>query len=610
MTSGKTPRERQSGPAGEPGSGVASDAAPVSEQPAETPVEQTGSPVESRHANSGATTPRRVTAAAAAAGAAASGSATTEPARTSSPARVESNAAVAAASAAAAAAVAAVSAAIAATAATGATDAAATGAKPAPPTRKKQVAAAAPAAVAPAPAAPETLLPSRPGFVGGKHPELPTHPGLTRFEDLEPPSQPGIAGAGSSEAVPGFGQATEPLFSNEGIVRESSASYRSLFQRVVAVLAAVFAALAAAGTALGHSIGSHLPSGRSAATAAPENLDGASVVDAPPPAPEVASSVAAPDRIGGSAAAGGPASVLLALRAGLALAAGAVAVAAVAVAGAVARPFRKIGGRGATPQLAPVEADEYPPERKRRKAPLFYLAVAGFFVLLYGYLLVGGMILPSMASSTSDPVGGATSTPGVAGGNPTATILAHASASTSATPTVTKPSPTKAPVVIGTPAATPNPTAKPTVKPTAKPTVKPTAKPTPTKAPTPAPTHTPAPTGTPAPPTLAPVNFVRFEPQGTVNGGYTAKYSAVVNTTGLTVIIDSLGGSSCTLSSTATGSKSKTATIPNQNPETGSMIRTPWGTRWAVDPYIVTASCTLAGYATVTATQAVQITAS
>jgi hypothetical protein len=394
MTSGKTPGGRQSGPAGESGSGAASDGAPVSEQPGETSAERTGIAGESRRTNSGATTQRRVTAAAAAAGAAASESAATESSRTSSPAGAESNAAVAAASAAAApAAVAAATAAIAATAATESTATATSSAKPAPPARRKQVAAAAaaaaaaavpapvaaagPAAPAAPPAAPKTLQPGRPGFVGGKHPELPVHPGITRFEDLEPPSQPGIAGAGSSEAVPGFQQPTEPLFSNEGIVRESSANYRSLFQRVVGIPAAVIAALAAASTALGHGVGSHLPSGRSAATSAPANLDGASVVDVSPPAPEVAPSAGATDRVGGPAAAGGFASVLLALRAGVALAAGAVAVAAVAVAGAVARPFRRIGGRGSTAQLAPVEADDYPTERKRRKAPIFYPPSSG-----------------------------------------------------------------------------------------------------------------------------------------------------------------------------------------------------------------------------------------
>ncbi len=430
-------------------------------------------------------------------------------------------------------------------------------------------AVAAPAIpVAPAPAAPETLQPSHPGFAGGKHPELPSHPGLTRFEDLEPPSHPDGTLAGPSEAAPEARQPTAPLFSNEGIVRQSSASYRSLFQRVAGILVGVIAALAAAGVALAHSAGAHLPLGRSAAVAAPDDLGGASVVDLPTPAPEVAPSEAAPNGVGGSSAAGGLTSVPPALRAGLALAAVAVAAAAAAAARVVMWPVHKIGGRGATAQLAPAEADYYPTERKRRRAPVFWLLFAGFFVALYGYLLVGGMILPSMASSTGGPEAGATSTPGIAGGDPTATAIVHAGASASATTGAsasattgasasgTKPGPTNPPAVTAppgtptgtpvptmgpTPVPTPVPTAAPTVKPTANPTPVPTPKPTkaptpvptkaptpvPTKGPTPVPTKGPTPVPTPVPtPKPTPVDFVIFVPQGQTVQGYTANYSS------------------------------------------------------------------------------------
>ena len=682
MSSGKTPRARQSGPAGEPGSGTAGDGAPVSEQPAEVSAEQSVSAAQSRHANSGAATPRRVTAAAAAAGAAASGAASTESSRASSATHVESDAAVAAASAAAAAAVAAVSAAIAATAATESATAA-THARPVPPARKKQVAAAAAAAgaeaaaapiahveaadaaklgpnkpgpkqavaaaaaaaapiapaapaIAPAPviaaapepvfspapavaapAAPKTLQPSRPGFVGGKHPELPVHPGITRFEDLEPPSRPGAAPAGSTDAVPGFQPPAEPLFSNEGIVRESSARYRSNFQRVVGVLAAVVAALAGAGAALAHGVGSHLPT---AGAVAPESLDGASVVDVPRPAPEAAPAVGAPGGLGRPAPAGGFASLLLALGAG-------VALAAAAVAGIVARPFHRTGGRGDTAQLIPVEADEYPIERKRRKAPIFYLAIVTFFIALYGYLLVGGMILPSMASSTGGPHAGATSTQGIAGGDPTATAILPAGASASAKPTVTKPGSTKAPVITGTPVATPNPTtaptAKPTTAPTANPTTSPTAKPTPTKAPTPVPTHTPAPTAPPAPtptpvptPTAVPPIFVSFEPDGSksVIGGVTrTATSTEVAGTRSFVFIDTLDGATCTISTTGYPNY-LTGTAPTED-STPSIIFV-WGrsgsspnyTYWAVGTYTLTVTCTL-GSEHASATKSVTVTA-
>ena len=644
MKSGKTPRDRQPGPAAESGSNATSDGAAVSDQPGESSVEPAGSADESRHLNSSGDSHRRVTAAGTAAGAAASGSATSKSARATSSARVESDAAVAAASAAAAAAVAAVSAAIAATAATRATDAATTTARPAPAARKRQVAAAgaaapkpapgsapkpelklaaaevaavvaptvepkaahafpvfaapsfpatraghvpaafspapapvpAPAPLAVAPAAAETLQPSCPGFVGGKHPDLPIHAGLTRFEDIEPPIQPGITPAGSSEVAPEIHLVSEPLFSNEGIVRRSSANYRNIFQRVIAIVGAIVAALAAAGTALGHSVVAHLPTGRSAVTAAPENLGGASVVDLPPSGPKAGSSGVASGRLGGSSAAAGLTSALVALRAGLALTAGAVA-------GAVKSSVRRIGGRGPAAQLVPVEAGDYPTERRRRRVPVFWLFFAGFFVVLYCAAVLGGWVLPSMASSSSDPSAGGTATPVIAGGDPTATeaVTVTPGGTVNSTGTAANPTPSA------------SPSAKPTVKPAPKPTAKPTAKPKP--KPTPKPT---------------PVDFVTFYAQGASDGTNTANYTMAkgthYNVVGhLEVIIKSRGTSSCTLS--ANGATSGTLTVSGASSQTtGSAEWVPHAAQWAAGNYTVTASCTLNGF-TATATTTITI---
>jgi len=696
MTSGKTPRARQSGP-GASGTGATGDGVAVPARPDETSVERVDGTGESRHAVSSTPNSRRVTAAAAAAGAAASES-TADPARSVPSARKESDVAVAAASAAAAAAVAAVSAAIAATAATRATDT--DTARTAPAVRKKRVSAAAAAAgaaaaqpvlrvgadaaeiapppetklerkpiaaavakkpepkrpsaaqvlpeaevlpaeeqlpaatsvadekpahsfpVFPPPSFPatraghvpssfaeavaaaatppastpadigpvvaDTLQPSRTGFVVGKHPELPKHAGLTRFEDLEVPTLPGMIRAVPVKPVPVRAtpahQATEPLFSNEGVVRESGANHQNLFRRLIAVILGVAAALAAAGTAFGHGLASHLRPGKPAAASEPAGLVGAAVVDLPAPGPTAAPSGAALKKVGGPSRAAGLAAPLLALRARLALGAGAVVAGATAAGTTVARSLRKIGGRDGALQPVTVEADSMPAERRRRRAPIFWLVFGGFFVMLYGSLVLTGWVLPSMASSSSDPFAGGSSTPAVAGVDPTATWAVTVTPGGTLSPTATT----------GKPTPSASPTSGPTVKPTPKPTPKPTAKPKP--KPTPKPT---------------PVDFVTFYAQGASDGANAANYTMVHGTsytaTGhLEVIIKSRGTSTCTLS--ANGLNSGTLTVSGASSQaTGYAEWVPHAKNWAADQYPVTASCTLNGF-TATATHTITIT--
>jgi hypothetical protein len=88
---------------------------------------------------------------------------------------------------------------------------------------------------------------------------------------------------------------------------------------------------------------------------------------------------------------------------------------------------------------------------------------------------------------------------------------------------------------------------------------------------------------------------------------YVALYSAPRRTTGLTVIIDGLAGARCTLSSTAPGSSPIPVTVPGTIPEVGQIVRSPWGANWPVGTYTLTATCTLNGYPTATATQVVHI---
>ena len=138
------------------------------------------------------------------------------------------------------------------------------------------------------------------------------------------------------------------------------------------------------------------------------------------------------------------------------------------------------------------------------------------------------------------------------------------------------------------------PTPTPTPVPTSPPTVKP---------PTPVPTSPPTPTPTPTPA----ANSVAFEPAGSTIGGQTATYS-VPQGTNFTFIIDGLGGARCTLSSNPhRGGAPRSQAVPGTAPQVNSIILTTWGNNWPAGAYTVTATCTLAGRPTATATQMVYV---
>jgi hypothetical protein len=119
--------------------------------------------------------------------------------------------------------------------------------------------------------------------------------------------------------------------------------------------------------------------------------------------------------------------------------------------------------------------------------------------------------------------------------------------------------------------------------------------------PTPVPTSPPTPTPTPA------VNFVVFEPAGSTKSSNTATYS-VPQGTNFTFIIDGLGGARCTLSSNPhRAGAPRSQTVPGTAPQVNSIILTTWGDNWPAGAYTVTATCTLAGRPTATATQMVYI---
>jgi hypothetical protein len=160
-----------------------------------------------------------------------------------------------------------------------------------------------------------------------------------------------------------------------------------------------------------------------------------------------------------------------------------------------------------------------------------------------------------------------------------------------------------APAATGTPKL---PTPKPPVSTPKPPTPKP-----PTTPPTPAPTLAPtlAPTTPPTtPPTPAPAaNSVAFEPAGSTNGSHTATYS-VPRGTNFTFIIDGLGGARCSLSSIPhMGGAPRNQLVPGNVSQVNSIILTTWGSNWPVGTYTVTATCTLAGQPTATASQTVHV---
>jgi hypothetical protein len=163
-----------------------------------------------------------------------------------------------------------------------------------------------------------------------------------------------------------------------------------------------------------------------------------------------------------------------------------------------------------------------------------------------------------------------------------------------------------APAATGTPKL---PTPKPPVSTPKPPTPKPptpTTPPTPTPKP-PTPTTPPTPTPTTPPTPAAATNTVAFEPAGSTNGGHTATYS-VPRGTNFTFIIDGLGGARCSLSSIPhMGGAPGSQTVPGPVSKLNSIVMT-WGRSWAVGTYTVTATCTLAGQPTATASQTVHVT--
>jgi hypothetical protein len=149
---------------------------------------------------------------------------------------------------------------------------------------------------------------------------------------------------------------------------------------------------------------------------------------------------------------------------------------------------------------------------------------------------------------------------------------------------------------------TPKPTRKASPTRTPVPTLAPTPSPTPSPTPTPVPTLTPTPLPTPA------ANFVAFEPAGSSQGGHTATYS-VARGTNFIFIIDGLGGASCRLSSNPRQSGAPRSQRVPGTAQVGWIALTTWGTNWPVGTYTVTATCTLDGQPTATATQTVYVVA-
>jgi hypothetical protein len=664
MASGQTPRGRRPNRSEEPNSVSPTDQpASANDATDDAPKAHVRRTSKSTSGSSGAlgdVATRRVAAAAAAAAAAASepahpGAPTVVEART--PARspaLEADAAVAAASAAAAAAVAAVSAAIAATAASNSTrtshqstdqPAAAPDAvefRPAPlpvvpptadsPYIKRAAALAGAEMAAASPMAPDAVAPATQAgspSLGNQAPAFnatsrrflpkttpsPDSPYIKRAAQPAPAPAgvdtaaplPEIAAATSPTAVPSI----EPLFSNEGVVRRSVANPPNLPMRFLGAITGFLAAILAAGTAFGHSAGPRLAASKAWIGKFPSHLSGipaglskvrSSVVGAPRAFRTRIAASAGARKARISAAAGpkvapvrtlfgrftdtrffaGLAIVVLALRVG--------AVWALAHVGAAIRP---IGSALRATATAPVNraaarfrgnpADEVDPERRRRKASPFAIMFAGFWAIMFlviGATWVGSLLPPAAQAATTTS-------------RPTATQALVALASPTASPTAVVTAP---PTAIPTAGPTPSPTAAPTPKPTPKPTPRRTAKPTPKPKPTPTPAR----------------NFAAFAAAGTklVVGTvtYTATYTVAQGTTGLTVIVNGLGGASCVLHSNAPGATDKTSVIPGAAPAVSSIVRSPWGRNWPVGSYTITATCTLAGYPTAVATKTVTIT--
>jgi hypothetical protein len=111
------------------------------------------------------------------------------------------------------------------------------------------------------------------------------------------------------------------------------------------------------------------------------------------------------------------------------------------------------------------------------------------------------------------------------------------------------------------------------------------------------------------------VAFVDFADNGSTfnSGTITVAYNVPVGV-GVNVAIEALTGSSCKLTSNAQGASTHSLKITSTG-NTGWMIAINWGISgnssypaWPVGNYTITATCSLAGFPDVSATQAVTIT--
>jgi hypothetical protein len=547
------------------------------------------------------------------------------PAADSAPATEKAPAAdnaVAAASAAASAAAAAVSAAIAATAA-------------------HNVARARNAEVNPAVAPASTvqaLKPAQPPFtVHYERPPGRDVPGLVRANhDDEAASA--VTAAPVLPAVQESVPSPMPINSYQGeAIERNAVGNPSWKARVVGPMAGVAATLLAAGSALGHSVGSRL-SPTKPVRETPSASAAAAQLGIQPPEPAAPSPYARPPYaqaapyaplgavpVGRVADLPAPTVVRPAGFKGtapyrlLALAGSVLAVVCLPIILGLGRlaliPAHAISGRlsgrggGGGVGTATPDFDEYGNPRKKRRISPLWLAFGGFYgflAMIIAIVWLSTSVLPPVEADQSPNSSHAVAA--LTSNSPSENLnVSHG-------PSVAAPKPTPKPVTPGSTARTVPPSATTTAPaPTARitPAPKTTATPAPKTTATPAPKTTATPTPTPTPTPTAPVNFVAFVPAGGVrsNGtkNYAAAYTAAYDTGGLVVIIDALGGSYCTLSSTAHTSKSASVTILGTPPQVGSMIRI-WGKYWAKGTYTITASCTHSGMPTRQATKQVTIT--
>ena len=466
---------------------------------------------------------------------------------------------------------------------------------------------------------------------GYSRPPVPDVPGIIRAPIVE-----GEEDATSNE-IP-------PLFSNEGIFRQSVAAKPGWKARIVGPVAGVAAALLAAGSALGYKARGGMSSVKSTVGTVPDRVRGTAATG------RVAGFRARAGGFGTSIVGGlrnfketrvfgWIASAALAVRTGAVWIGSALAVVFVPIffglsrfvtvpANAASR-WLQGGGESSSPDF-----DEYGnPRRKRRIAP-FWIAFAGFYVVL-ALIVAAAWFGSSVATTTANPSASraATATKDLAAGSvgvkvsPTTThmpVTTRPTATPTARPTdkpTPKPTPVpaKSPTASATTASNPTPTLAPTHAPTLPPTAKPTARPTakPTARPTAPPTAKP--TATPTPVTPPPPVSVSYEKDGTtvtVNTQYGPRtYKATptgTQTTPFILFIDVTPGASCSIASTPSHPAPSMDTASGATPT--YVIR--WGrdgvrpnwTYWPAGNYTITTTCTLAGYSSGSAIKQVTVT--